>query len=190
MLKVKVARSLYSTFTVYSLNVFEGLETVKFHGWKSYCRGSVSTSSSAFLWTVANSSGTDKLIESWKQLGSSNKYVTFYCLWLVEVRTTERDYCTCWRKVKEFSKHKQNNELRSSWTARLRDFVTPFCIKSYQVENKTQRLKKPKAIVHSGKVGFLWVFTMKRYLLAQFIICSKVDARVGTVNVCFKTLQY
>lgn len=64
MLKVKVASSLYSLFTVSSLNVFERLETVMFHGWKSYCSGSVSTSSSTLLWTVANSSGTDKLIES------------------------------------------------------------------------------------------------------------------------------
>lgn len=129
--------------------------------------------SSTFLWTVAKISGTDKLIESWKQLGSSNKYGTFYCLWLVEVRTTKRDYCNCWRKVNEFSKHEQNNEMKSSSTARVRDFVTPYYIKSYQVENKTQRLIKPKEIVHSGKVGFLWVFTMKRYLLAQFIIWFK-----------------
>lgn len=174
MIKVKVASSLYNLFTVYSLNVFEWLETVMFHGWKSYCTGSVNTSSSTLLWTLANSSGTDKLIESWKQLGSSNKYVTFYCLWLVEVRTTKRDYCTCWRKVNEFSKQEQNNELKSSWTAHLRDFVTPYYIESYQVENKTQRLIKPKEIVHSGKVGFLWVFNMKMCLLAQFIIWFKV----------------
>lgn len=144
-----------------------------FHGWKSYCTGSVNTSSSTLLWTVANSSGTVKLIESWKQLGSSNKYVTFYCLWLVEVRTTKRFYCTCWRKVNEFPKNEQNNELKRSWTAHLKDFVTPYYIKSYQVENKIQRLIKSKEIVHSGKVGIPWVFTMKRYLLAQLIIWCK-----------------